>query len=364
MSDSSPTLLVGTGKGLLIWQRNAEEWALQAPQFLGFPVPMIYVDPYEGTWWAGLAHRHWGQKLRCSHDQGQSWQELPMPVFPADALLSNGRPARLRRIWCMAAAGPDKPDAMWLGAEPGALFYRPAADRPFELVQGLWDHPSRHNPAQWFGAGRDHPFIHSIEVDPRDSNHVYVAVSCAGVFETRDGGRTWTPRNEGLIAAYLPNPHVAVGHDPHRVLLCPAQPDVLWQQNHCGVFRSTDGAATWQLVNDDAGLADYGFALAVDESDPEKAWVIPAESDEMRVSRDLALTVSHTNDGGRSWQALRNGLPRQHAFDIVFRHAFAKAGSFMAFGTTNGNLYVSEDDGQSWQVLSHQLARVECVVWG
>ncbi|MEL6942301.1 MAG: glycosyl hydrolase, partial [Bacteroidota bacterium] len=222
---------------------------------------------------------------------------------------------------------------------------------------------SRADENQWFGAGKDDPFIHSIVVDPRDSDHVYVAVSCAGVFETKDGGQSWQPRNKGLIAAYLPNPNVEVGHDPHRLLMCPSNPDVLWQQNHCGIFRSLDGGQSWKLLSDKEQMPHYGFALAIDEQDTEKAWVIPAVSDEERVAFDLALCVCETADGGRTWKALRKGLPQQHCFDIVFRHAFCKEKQLMAFGSTTGNLYLSEDKGQAWQCLSANLARIDSLVF-
>ena len=152
-------------------------------------------------------------------------------------------------------------------------------------------------------------------------------MSCAGVFETMDAGKTWHPRNKGLKAAYLPNPNVEVGHDPHLLLACgfassprngnsvPAMK--MWQQNHCGIFRSTDAGLNWVDVSDKNGIANYGFALAIDIKNPLRAWVIPAISDEIRVAHDLALCVCRTEDGGETWQQLRNGLPQNHCM-ILF----------------------------------------------
>lgn len=234
----------------------------------------------------------------------------------------------------------------------------------FELVDALWNHPSRIDQNQWFGAGRDHPFIHAILVDPRDSDHVYIGVSCAGVFETIDGGKSWTPRNEGLVAAYLPNPHAEVGHDPHAMGMVQSHPDVIWQQNHCGIFRTTNGGGEWHQISQLGEIPHYGFALAIDNQNPERAWVIPASSDEERIAPGLQLKVYRTEDGGKSWEALTKGLPQQHAFDIVFRHSLAIQGDTLAFGSTSGNLFLSEDGGDSWTVLSNYLARVECVVFG
>ena len=93
----------------------------------------------------------------------------------------------------------------------------------------MWNHPSRKE--QWFGGGRDEPGIHSILVDPRDARRMLVAISTAGVFETKDAGHNWTPRNKGLDASFLPDPSVEVGHDVHAIQWCAKKPDVVWQQN-------------------------------------------------------------------------------------------------------------------------------------
>ncbi len=356
-------LLAGTSKGLVVFEKGTTSWLIREVHFKGLPVSLVYVDERTQTWWVGLAHRHWGQKLHFSTDEGGSWQSVPTPKYPPDAEVRPGKRATLKKIWSMSQAGPDKPGDLWIGTEPGGLFYSKDNGRHFELVEGLWSHPSRIDENQWFGAGRDFPFIHSIQVDPRDSDHVYVAVSCAGVFETKDGGISWEPRNNGLIAAYLPNPRVEVGHDPHLLLICQSDPDVIWQQNHCGIFRSTNAGASWDNVTDPNGIADYGFALAIDHDHPGRAWVIPAVSDEIRIAHDLALCVCRTDDGGQSWEPLRKGLPQDSCFDIVFRHALAIQKNTMAFGSTTGNLFLSEDYGESWQCLSHHLARVDYVAF-
>ena len=260
----------------------------------------------------------------------------------------------------MQQAGPDKGSALWLGTEPGALFYSEDG-RHFQLNRSLWDHPSRQNENQWFGAGRDFPFIHSIVIDPRNSDHVYIAISSAGVFETHDAGQTWHPKNKGLRATYLPNPHVEIGHDPHLLLACEKNPDVLWQQNHSGIFRTENGGNLWQDITGKEGIPNYGFALAIDHQKPGRAFVIPAESDERRVAADLQLRVFETKDSGHSWQSISKGLPQKQVFDIVLRQAFVREENLMVFGTNNGNLYITEDDGQQWSCLSSNLAKVTTV---
>jgi hypothetical protein len=355
-------LLIGTSKGLVVAEVANETFVMKSVHFQGMPVSMIYVDDRTNTWWAGLSHRHWGEKLHFSDDEGKTWHEAGLPSY-ANKFYKPGKPAVLKKIWIMQHAGHDRPGCLWVGTEPGGLFYSFDNGKSFQLTESLWAHPSRLDDSQWFGAGKDYPFIHTIVVDPRDSSHVYVAVSCAGVFETRDNGKTWLAKNKGLIAAYLPNPKPEVGHDPHRMLQCQSNPDVIWQQNHCGIFRTVDAGESWNDVSGQHGFPKYGFALAIDENDPDCAWVIPAQSDERRIPVDLKLTVCSTTDGGKSWRSNNEGLPTSFAFDLVLRQGFVRHGTTMAFGTNNGNLFLSKNDGQSWHQASANLASVHCLAW-
>src|SRR5690606_35242993 len=197
------------------------------------------------------------------------------------------------------------------------------------------------------------PGIHSIAVDPRDAERILVAVSTAGVLETTDGGKTWRGRKRGLSMDYLPNPAADWGHDPHYVELCRGQPDHVWQQNHCGVFYSNDGAATWKKVSNTEQGIHFGFPIAVDEKDGRTAWVVPGKSDDQRMAINGQLFVGRTQDGGETWEQLRNGLPQENAYDVVYRHALGLSGDRLAFGSTTGNLYVSEDRGESWAAVGH-----------
>jgi photosystem II stability/assembly factor-like uncharacterized protein len=226
-------------------------------------------------------------------------------------------------------------------------------------MQSLWDHPSRND--SWFGGGFDDPGIHSVIVDPRDANRVLVAISCAGVFETSDAGQSWRPRNRGLRADFLPNPVVEVGHDPHLLVMAPSNPDVLWQQNHCGIFRSHDGGANWNDVTQVSGPARFGFAIAVDSADADTAWVVPAQSDEVRAAVDRALCVCRTRDGGRTWTTLRQGLPQKDCYDLTYRHGLDAKRGHVAFGTTTGKLYVSDDSGDTWSCAASHLPPIHSV---
>jgi photosystem II stability/assembly factor-like uncharacterized protein len=355
-------LLAGTSKGLVKYAISGSELSQPLVLFKGYNVNMLYVDERTDTWWVGVTHKHWGQKLHYSNDQGDTWNEARVPTF-GDRLLPSGKPAKLRQLWCMAHAGTDKPGQLWLGTDPGGLFYSTDHGASFQLVESLWNHPSRQKKEQWFGAGSDQPFIHSIIVNPSDSNHVYVAVSSAGIFETKDAGDQWTPRNNGLRATYLPNPGAEVGHDPHTLQISTSDPKVLWQQNHCGVFYTKDGGQQWMDVSKNIDPS-YGFAMAIDAQSPENAWVIPVESDELRVAPDLKLKVMHTSDFGSTWSDASKGLPHDMAFDIVLRQAFCKQDKLFAFGTTNGNLYVGVENRQQilWKEISSHLAKVNVLI--
>ena len=248
----------------------------------------------------------------------------------------------------------------------------------FELNRPLWNHESRGGDlfagegsgvTHWSGtpasdAGEFAAGIDSILVDPRNPGRVLIAVSTAGVLETTDGGNTWRSRNKGLRNDYSPNPEAEWGHDSHAIEHCAGQPDHVWQQNHCGVFYSTDSAASWKKVsNPDRGV-HFGFPIAVDEKDGGTAWVVPGKSDQERMAIDGGLFVGRTQDGGKTWEQLRSGLPQDNAYDVVYRHALGYASGRLAFGSTTGNLYVSEDGGESWVTVANNLPPIHSVRFG
>lgn len=351
-------LLLGTRKGLIIYQQDGDSWSHQSTHFLGIPVSLTLVDERTDTWWACLDHGHWGCKLHRSTDRGKSWEEIEAPKFAEGMEVKEGVPAAVKYLWAMAHGGEDRPGVLYIGTDPGALFKSTDNGDTWQLVESLWNHPSRE---KWFGGGRDNPGIHSIVVDPRDSNHIYIAVSCAGVFESFDAGETWQPANKGLKADFLPDPDSEIGQDPHILKACPSNPDVLWQQNHCGIYVTTDGSKNWKEVSQKDGPANFGFAVAIKQDNPNQAWVVPGISDEIRVAVDQALVVCRTDDGGKTWKEQRNGLPQENCFDIVYRHCLDISGDSLVFGTTTGNVYYSNNLGENWQKLSSDLPMVYSV---
>ncbi len=349
------TLLIGTRKGLIVCKKKPAGWKIAEVHFDAVPVSIAYADERHDTWWACLDHGHWGVKLHRSKDRGATWTEVPAPAYPGGLEMKEAVPAATRYLWAMQHGGHSNPNRLWIGTEPGGLFRSDDGGDSFQLVEALWHHPSR---PQWFGGGKEYAGIHSVFVDPRNENRILVGISCAGVFETKDEGATWQVRNKGLRADFLPDPHAEIGHDPHLLVAAPSNPDVLWQQNHCGIFRSADGGATWDDRSEKGGTANFGFAIAVAEDNPDQAWVAPAVSDVNRVAINKALCICRTDDGGQTWTAFRKGLPQAFSFDIVYRHALVATGDEVAFGTTTGNVFLSGDRGESWEVISNYLPMV------
>lgn len=353
------TLLLGTRKGLVAYQRKNGKWSVENISFEGIPVSIAYEDERSGKWWAALDHGHWGVKLHQSTDRGKSWSEITAPVYPEGSEVKEGVKATLRYIWALSHGGKSFPQRLWMGTDPGGLFVSEDDGSHFNLIESLWNHPTRKT--NWMGGGRDLPGIHSVVVDPRNQERILIGISCAGVFETKDSGKNWSIKNKGLRADFLPDPYAEVGHDPHLLVASPSNPDVLWQQNHCGIFRSTNGGDSWQDISEPGGPAKFGFAIAVADDNSEQAWVCPADSDAIRVSINGALCVCRTDDGGKSWKVLRKGLPQENCFDIVYRHALVCSGDQVAFGTTTGNFFFSPDRGEKWEVISNYLPMIYSV---
>jgi hypothetical protein len=150
---------------------------------------------------------------------------------------------------------------------------------------------------------------HSIQLDPSEKQRMYVGISAAGVFRSEDDGATWTPANRGTAADFLPDTHPDLGQCVHKLLLHPARPDRLWQQNHCGVYRSDDRGESWERLDGNGLPSDFGFPLALDPEDPDVAYVVPEEGAENRVTSGGRLGVYRTSDAGESWELASEGLP-------------------------------------------------------
>ncbi|MCF7221218.1 WD40/YVTN/BNR-like repeat-containing protein [Marilutibacter chinensis] len=364
----SDTLLVSTRKGLFILERGGgASWRIARTAFLGDNVTLTATDPRDGSWYAALNLGHFGTKLHRSGDRGRSWEECAVPAYAEGQMAhtGDGKPptaATLKLLWSLVPGGADEPGRLWAGTIPGGLFRSDDAGRSWQLTESLWQYPGR---GDWFGGGYDWPGIHSICVDPRDPRCLRVAVSTGGVWQSDDGGESWRQCAGGMRAEYMPpeQSREAGVQDVHRMVQCRSAPDSLWVQHHNGVFRSTGGGDNdWQEVTGVPPSA-FGFAVAVHPDEPDTAWFVPAVKDEKRYPVDGRLVVARTRDGGRTFDVLSDGLPETPAYDLVYRHGLAIDGSGerLAFGSTTGGVWSSDDRGDRWTPLEARLPPVHAV---
>jgi hypothetical protein len=364
----SNRLIIGTRKGLFIAGRKGKRWAVERAALLGEPVTMVLPQP-DGSLLAAVELGHFGVKLKRSRDGGNSWDERPTPKYPEkpegaddrDPIRHDELPWDLKRVWALESGAPNGGAELWCGTIPGGLFHSTDAGESWSLVESLWNDPGR---KVWFGGGADHPGIHSVLVDPRDPDVIRIGVSCGGVWKSTDHGKSWASYGEGMRAAYMP-PERAFDRsiqDPHRIVQCRTAPDTLWVQHHNGIFKSVDAGEHWTEI-ENAGPSVFGFGVVVDPNDANTAWFVPGVRDDARFPVDGALVVTRTTDGGETFATLTEGLPQQHAYDIVYRHAFDidTAGDTLGFGSTTGNLWISDDRGDHWSQVSGCLPPIYCV---
>lgn len=364
-------LLLGTRKGFfsLESKNGGGNWSVAKTAFLGDEANLVVEDPRSGDFFAALYHGHFGVKLHRSSDRGAAWTEVGVPVYPEkpegvkEILEFSGKeyPWKLLKIWALEPGPESEPGALWCGTIPGGLFVSRDNGNSWQMCRPLWDLPERKT---WFGGGEDFAGIHSIHVSPGDPGHLTLGVSCAGVWKTLDGGKSWKQSANGMRAAYMPpdqqmNPYV---QDPHQLAVSPADPNIAWAQHHNGIFKSEDGGDSWKEIGN-VPISNFGFAVVAHPTDPETAWFVPAIKDEHRIPVDGALCVLRTRDGGQSFDVLREGLPQEHAYDLVFRHALCvdSTGNWVAFGSTTGNLFVSSNGGDSWTVARQHLPPIYSV---
>lgn len=345
-------LFVGTRRGLFLVRSDAERsrWVVSAPSLLGREVYHAWLDPRDSrTAWAASDHVVWGAHAHRSDDRAESWEVLERaPQY--------GDERGLEAIWQLAPGHASEPDTLYAGIEPAGLFVSRDRGESWESVRPLNDHATRDT---WQPAGGGLA-LGSIAVDPRTPDRVYCAVSAGGVYRTDDGGQRWLPANHGVLADFLPRPYPATGQCVHRLLLHPARPDRLYQQNHCGVYRSDDRGQSWTEISE--GLpSEFGYALALDPHDPDVAYVIPEESSHMRTTVDGRLRVFRTRDAGATWEPLTRGLPQAHAYVSILREAMTSDAldpCGVYFGTSSGHLFASHDRGDSWRLIAGFLPRV------
>jgi hypothetical protein len=344
------TLLVGTHRGLFLARsHDRQHWQIHGPLLVGREVYHAIHDPRTHRLWAATDHKVWGPHVHRSDDGGSSWEVLDAAPHHPD-----GR--GLEAIWFLAPGPPHQPDTLWAGVEPAGLFQSRDAGLSWEPVTSLNNHPTTHS---WQPAGGGLA-LGGIQHDPREPQRLYCSLSAGGVYRSDDGGASWVPANTGVRADFLPRQYPETGQCVHKLRLHPARPDRLYQQNHCGVYRSDDRGTHWTEIT--AGLpSEFGYALALDPADEDTIFVIPEESSHMRATCDGRLRVFRTTDAGASWHPLTRGLPQEHAYVSILRDAMDQdeldpVGVY--FGTSTGQLFASADRGETWRVVAGFLPKI------
>ena len=351
--DGAAELLVGTRKGLFVLRGpRGGQMDIAARHFEGVTAEFAMRDPRTGTYYTAITGQY-GPKLFFTDDVTGTWEQSKGPAFPEDA------DATVSRVWVIQPGEED--GVLWAGVAPAALFKSEDAGRTWTLNQGLWNVPSR--PEWQPGAGG--LCLHSIAPWPGDPSRMAVAISAAGVWLTDDGGESWRRGVKGLQARYLPEEsrEGAVDLCVHNIHRAPLQPETIYMQFHGGVYRSDDAGETWQDIGSDGGLpADFGFPIAIDPANPDRAFVIPLVADVDRVTPEGKVRVYETNDRGETWKALSNGLPEGYL--TILRQAFGHDGRDplgLYFGAESGEVFGSADGGASWTTVAEHLPPVVSV---
>jgi photosystem II stability/assembly factor-like uncharacterized protein len=347
-------LLVGTKKGAFILESDEarRDWSVRGPLCEGWPVHDIIVEPGTGALLVAAGNAWYGPAVWRSDDDGTTW------THSSSGLTYGDEAEPLKAIWSLAAT-PD--GALLAGVEPAGLFRSEDRGATWQHVAGLTNHPTR--PTWEPGAGG--LIAHTIIPHPTDIDRTWVGISAVGVFETRDKGASWEPRNVGVRAEFNPeNRYPETGQCVHKFAMAAGGTETFYQRNHCGVYRSDDATATWQEITGELPT-DFGFAMAAHPRDPGTFWVIPLSTpQEGRFMPNGHTAVWRTQDGGASWVCSDTGLPTHDAYMSVLREAMARdtldpVG--VTFGTATGQVWHSSDEGSSWRMLTDTLPEIWAV---
>ncbi len=366
-------LLVATRKGAWLFHGDAarKTWRADGPHFLGHIISHLVLDPRDGrTLLAAAKTGHLGPTIFRSTDFGRSWKEAARP--PAFARAPGGSGRVVDHTFWLTPAHANEPNVWYAGTSPQGLFRSEDGGVTWTPFSRINDDPRY---LEWMGTVQDGtpdgPKLHSIIVDPRDPGHLYFAMSGGGVHESMDGGETFAPLIAGLEVVEGFDAANPTFHDPHCVRMCSSNSDRLYQQNHCGIYRLDRPGRQWLRIGRTMpeNVGDVGFPLVVHPRDADTAWVFPMDGQTVwpRTSPDGKPAAYGTRDGGRSWQRLDAGLPREQAWWTVKRQAMTadtRDPVGLYFGTTSGELWLSRDEGAEWTCIARHLPEIYAVETG
>ena len=361
---SKVRVLVGTRKGAFILTSDGKrkDWAVSGPHFAGWEIYHLKGSPADpDRLYASQTSGWFGQVMQRSSDGGQTWETAGNKFIydgvPGTHQWYDGTPHpwEFKRVWHIEPSLTD-PETVYAGIEDAALFVSKDGAQNWEELSGL----RKHGTGPHWQPGAGGMCLHTILIDPKNPERIFIAISSAGAFRTDDGGKTWKPINRGLRSAHIPDPLAEVGHCVHRLALHPARPEVLYMQKHWDVMRSNDAGDSWQEVSGNLPT-DFGFVIDVHAHEPETIYVVPIKSDSEHFPLDGKLQVFRSRSGGNEWEPLTHGLPQKDCYVNVLRDAMAidsldSCGVY--FGTTGGQVYASADAGDTWNPIVRDLPAV------
>ncbi len=357
-------VLVGTHKGafILTSDEKREKWEIDGPHFAGWDIYHVNGSPMNpNRLYASQTSGWFGQVIQRSDDGGKTWEpvgnKFAYEGTPGTHLWYDGtqHPWEFKRVWRLEPSLTDA-DTVYAGVEDAALFRSTDGGQNWEELPGLRDVKGN-----LWQPGAGGMCLHTILLDPNHPQRMFVAISAAGAFRTDDGGQTWRPINNGLKSNFeLPDASADVGHCVHNIAMHPSQPDVLFMQKHWDVMRSDDGGNLWREVSGNLP-SDFGFPIAVHAHEPNTIYVIPIKSDSEHYPPEGKLRVYRSRSGGEEWEALTDGLPQSDCYVNILRSALAvdtldECGLY--FGTTGGQVYASNDSGDTWKAIATNLPAV------
>lgn len=363
-------VLVATRKGAWLFHGDAarRSWRADGPHFLGHIVNHVVLDPRDGrTLLAAAKTGHLGPTVFRSTDLGRTWKEAAQP--PAFGKKPDGSGRAVDHTFWLTPSVAAEPNVWYAGTSPQGLFRSEDGGVTWKPFSYINDDPQY---LEWFGTVQDGtpdgPKLHSIIVDPRDPKRMYFGMSGGGVHETTDGGKTFRTLIDGLEVVEGFDPKTPTFHDPHCIRICPSNPDRLYQQNHCGIYRIDRPSNTWQRIGRKMPkkVGDIGFPMVVHPRDDDTAWVFPMDGQTVwpRTSPDGKPAAYVTRNGGKTWQRLDDGLPAEQGWWTVKRQAMCADGGDpvgLYFGTTSGELWASRDEGAKWTCIARHLPEIYAV---
>ena len=362
-------ILVSTRKGafVLTADKTRTKWGIEGPHFLGQIVQHLVLDPRDGkTLLAASRAGHLGPTVFRSTDFGKTWKEAKKPPqFPKAPEGKTG--LAVDHVFWLTPGHKSEPGVWYAGTSPQGLFRSSDGGITWEGVDGFNLNPDR---AKWCGdpgqdGTPDGPKLHSINVDPANAKHLYIAMSSGGVFESFDRGASWTPLNRGVAADFLPDPNAEYGHDPHCLRVHPKFPDRVYHQNHCGIYALDRPNKKWNRIGNNMpkDIGDIGFPMVLHPRDPDVLWVFPMDGTTVwpRVSLQGKPAVYGSRDAGKTWKRMDKGLPKAQAWFTVKRQAMCADSHDpvgLYFGTTGGEVWASFDEGKNWSCLIQHLPHI------